>query len=215
MNKLKLIVFDWDGTLADSVSQIVACKQSLARQYGLPLPSEVVVRQVLGRPFEQAMAHCFPTANPMRLHQLSETFHALMQQAVDPARLFPGANVMLHGLKRRGFKLAIATAKDRRELNQALQYHALADLFDATCCGKEYQEKPQPAMLNYLLDYFQVQPMECVMIGDTTTDLLFAANAGVNAVGVTFGAHSQTELAALKPMALIHAWSQLPTLIAH
>jgi phosphoglycolate phosphatase len=210
---LKLIVFDWDGTLADSVSQILACKQYLAKKYGLPLPNEKIVRQVLGMPFEQALANCFPAADTILLHQLGQEFHTLMQQDEYQAALFPQAKETLLRLKKQGIKLAAATSKDRRELDKALRYHQLCDIFDITCCGKEYQEKPQPAMLMYMMQALQVEPSECLMIGDTVTDLLFAANAGVKAVGVTFGAHMPLALQSLHPFALISAWSQLSNVI--
>ena len=59
----RLIVFDWDGTIVDSVPDIISCKQSLALKHGLPIPAEKIIREVLGKPFNEAMATCFPTAD--------------------------------------------------------------------------------------------------------------------------------------------------------
>lgn len=206
---LKVLVFDWDGTLADSVSKIVACKKFLAEKYHLPAPSEEMVRSVLGTKFEEALANCFPDATQITLIQLGQEFHALMQQDSYQANLFPGANAVLDALKKRGIKLAIASSKDRREMDKAIVHNQLEGIFECICCGKEYQEKPHPAMLNYIKKKFNAQPDECLMVGDTTTDIQFAANAGIQTVCVTFGALPKLTLQSMNPCAFIEEWKQL------
>ncbi len=210
---LKLMVFDWDGTLADSVGMIIKCKRFLAQKYSLAPPSEETVKNVLGIQFEEAMTRCFPCTSRELLKQLGEEFHALMQQEDYQAMLFPYANTVLEILKKRGIKLAVASSKDKRELDKAIIYNRLANLFDAVCCGKEFQEKPGPAMLKYMLKKFKVKSNECLMVGDTTTDILFATNADVKTIAVTFGAHSVEKLVSMKPFALIDEWKQIFTII--
>lgn len=206
---LKLIAFDWDCTLADSLNKIIACKQFLARKYNLPLPSEEVIRNVLGTKFEDALVKCFPNATQAILEQVGTEFHILMQQDSYQATLFPGVKEILVALKERRIKLTVATAKNRKELDKAILYNSLSGMFDLTCCSSEHQSKPDPAMLNYIMQKFNVQRDECLMIGDTTTDILFSANAAVKAIGVTFGAHSREKLQSENPFALIEQWSQL------
>lgn len=206
---LKLIVFDWDGTLADSVVKIWECKKFLARKYDLPEPAEETVRGVLGTKFEDAMAKCFPLAGQEVLHGLCEEFHVLMQQESYQATLFPDARKIIDYYKNQNMKLAIATSKDRKEIDRAILYNNLFGIFDFVCCGKEHQEKPHPAMLEYIMGKCGVEPDECLMIGDTTTDISFAMNASVKAVAVTFGAHSPIKLQSMNPLALIDDWMQL------
>jgi phosphoglycolate phosphatase len=210
---LKLIVFDWDGTLADSVSKITECKQFLANKYGLPVPSEDTVRHVLGKKFEEALSICFPYANTELLNKLGDEFHYLMRQKHYQAALFPHAKEILSTLKTRDLKLAIATAKDRSEFNNALLHNELAGIFDITCCAKEYPSKPNPTILHYLMETFNVTPDECLMIGDTTNDVLFATNANVKSICVTFGAHSKKMLQSLNPLAFIDEWKQFTEVI--
>ncbi len=210
---LKLIVFDWDGTLVNSVDKIIECKNFLANKYSLPLPSEVIIKKVLGTKFEDALIKCFPSADSITLSKLSKEFHLLMQTSHYQAPLFPMVKEVLEMLKKRGIKLAIATAKNRKELDRAILYNKLSNIFDIICCGDEYQSKPDPIMLKYIMEKFNVNHDECIMIGDTKTDLLFATNAKVKAIGVTFGAHSITELQAAHPIALISEWAQLPEVI--
>lgn len=138
-----------------------------------------------------------------------------MQQENYQATLFPNVKDVLKLLKKRGIMLAlaIATSKDRDELNKAIEYNKLSDLFDVTCCGAEHQNKPDPSMLNYIMDKFNVKPNECVMIGDTITDIQFAANAGIETICVPFGAHSVEKLQTMNPLACIDEWKQLPEVI--
>lgn len=209
----QLIVFDWDGTLADSVSKIVECKHFLASKYDLPQPSEAQIRNVLGTPFQEAMAECFPSSSRIQLKNMGEEFHELMQKDQYQAELFPNAKNVLRELKQQTKKLAVATFKNRKELDKAIIQNGLSELFDLTCCGGEYKEKPDPAMLNHMMATFNIPPDKCLMIGDTVADLLFAQNAGVKAIGVTFGAHPIAKLQSMNPYVLIDDLSQLPQII--
>lgn len=209
---IKLLVFDWDGTLADSVSKIIQCKRFLAKKYNLPVPSDETIKHVLGMKFENAISLCFPTANQDCLSKLGEDFHLLMQQNEYQADLFPQAKEILLFLKN-GFKLAIATSKNKKELTTALIHHEITDIFEVVCCGNEYQSKPHPAMLNYIMEQCGVCPDETLMIGDTTTDIAFSKNAGVKVVAVTYGAHHENKLKLASPDELISGLCELPKII--
>lgn len=206
---LKLIVFDWDGTLADSVGKIIDCKKFLARKYNLPEPSEETIKNVLGTKFEHAFAICFPSISQEKLHELSKEFHALMQHDSYQATLFPNARKILELLKKRGVKIAIASAKNSDELSKAVIFNDLSGLLDVVCSSDKHQGKPFPEMLKYIMAQFKVRPEECLMIGDTTTDIIFGNNAGVKTIGVTFGAHDEEKLQTMKPYTLINEWMQL------
>lgn len=210
---IKLLIFDWDGTIVDSVEKILTCKKFLARKYGLPEPSEEIVRSVLGTKFEDALAKCFPTASKNTLDQLGKDFHLLMQMNEYQARLFPNAKDVLMQLKQAGIKLAVATSKNREELNKSLEYNSLTEIFIITCCGKEHQEKPHPAMIDYILENTQTSRQDCLVVGDTTTDIIFSHNASVEIICVTFGAHSKYTLQAEKPKAFISSWLKLPGIV--
>lgn len=208
------IIFDWDGTLADSVNAIIACKQFLAAQYHLPTPRPEVIKQVLGKGFDEAMAICFPTATPLLLTTLCHEFQAVIQQDVYQTKLFPYVKDMLLTLKANHIKLAVATSKSRVALNKALLDTGLSDnVFDMTCCSEEYEAKPHPRMLHYMMRELSVSAEDCLLVGDTTHDMLFAKNASIKAVGVSFGAHSPEELIASGASRLIDTWAEFLSLI--
>ena len=117
--------------------------------------------------------------------------------------LFSGALEMLRDLKNQGFKLAVATGKSRRGLNEALAHTDLQDLFDSTRTADETAGKPDPRMLHEIMDELGVAPERTVMIGDTTHDLQLAKNALTHSVAVSYGAHAVHEFANYQPVATV------------
>jgi len=112
---------------------------------------------------------------------------------------------MLEALKARGHKLAVATGKSRRGLNEALASMALRDRFDASRTADETHGKPHPRMLLELMDELDVPAERTLMIGDTTHDLQLALNAGCLGVGVSYGAHETDDFDALRPLYVAHS----------
>jgi phosphoglycolate phosphatase len=123
--------------------------------------------------------------------------------------LFPGAFSLVEALFGQDLLLAVATGKSRLGLSRALDTSGLRNYFHATRCADETHSKPHPAMLEELMDQLGVGPERTLMIGDTTHDLMMANNAGVDAVGVSYGAHPKQALLAQGPVACFDRFSEL------
>jgi phosphoglycolate phosphatase len=123
--------------------------------------------------------------------------------------LFHGVPDMLAELATRGHTLAVATGKSRRGLDRALAQHRIAHHFGVTRCADEGFPKPHPDMLYALMEQAAVAPEHTLMIGDTTHDLQLARNAGVDALAVSYGAHSSAGLAELRPLATVQSVPEL------
>lgn len=206
---LKLIIFDWDGTIANSIPKILECKDLLASKFNLPIPDDTIAQKVIGMSFNDALITCFPTATHATLQAIGAEYHALMQLDAYQSELFPFALETLNQLKQQSLLLTITTSKGRPGLDAALHFHHLSALFDATCCGEEYADKPNPAMLNHLLKRFSLTAEECLVVGDTTIDVRFANNANIPCIAVAFGAHSREELQTASPLAIVDGWPEL------
>ena len=206
-----MVIFDWDGTLCDSVGHIVASVRAVAREMGLPVPSEAEAANIIGLSLPRAMEVLFPQESPERLQELIAGYasHYVASETAPPG-LFPGALETLQELKGRGFELAVATGKSRRGLDRVLAELDLQDLFDATRCADETSSKPNPLMITELLAERSYNPEDVIMVGDTEYDLEMAVNAGVASVGVSFGVHSVTRLARHGPLAIV---DELPALL--
>ena len=207
--RFRLLVFDWDGTLADSATIIAEAIQKSCHDLELPIPSDVDAKFVIGLGLSDALRHVAPTLSDDEQLRFSERYrhHYL---ARDPhIGLFPGAVELLHELQSSGFMLAVATGKTRIGLERALMQQALGHRFAASRCADEGRPKPHPDMLHYLMERMNVAPPQTLMIGDTTHDLELARNAGVDAVAVSYGAHPADRLQSLSPLAIVHSMPEL------
>ena len=204
-----LIVFDWDGTLFDSTALIVRCIQSACHDVGVPAPSDRDAAYVIGLSLHDALAHAVPGLPEPRYHELVSRYRHHYFSDQQALMLFPGVLQMLQDLKQRHHWLAVATGKARRGLNDALTIAELHGMFDATRTADETASKPDPRMLNELIQHFGVEPQRTVMIGDTTHDLQLAVNAGTAAVGVSYGAHPPENFAAFAPRHVAHSVAEL------
>lgn len=194
MHRYQLIIFDWDGTIMDSTSHIAASLQAACRDIGIAVPAEKDARFVIGLNLADTLRHVAPSLDPEGARRLTEQFRAHFMRE-EPTTVFAGIPELLAELKGRGRRLAIATGKARPGLDRALAATGLAPLFEASRCADEGFAKPHPGMLHALLDITGVEAGRAVMIGDTTHDLELAANAGVDAVAVLYGAHDEGLLA--------------------
>jgi phosphoglycolate phosphatase len=123
--------------------------------------------------------------------------------------LFRGTLEMLQALKARKHWLAVATGKSRAGLDEALKHSSLGELFDATRTADETASKPDPMMLLQLMREFGAEPGRSLMVGDTTHDLLLAANAGAASVAVSYGAHEPQTFHPHGPLAVLHSTREL------
>ena len=207
-----LLIFDWDGTLMDSAGVIVDSIQRACEDIGHPVPSDRDSRQIIGLGLQQALQTLLPTLLDADYPQLVERYrhHYLGRDADLP--LFDGVANGIEQLHGSGFTLAVATGKSHAGLSRALEASKLGPWFAATRCADQTHSKPHPAMVLELIDELDADPARTLVIGDTSHDLLMAANAGVASLGVTYGAHEPGDLHPHAPLALmnsfaeVHAW---------
>ena len=210
--KYQVVVFDWDGTLVDSEAHIVSCIGYAAEQLGLPPLSYDKKKNIIGLGMREALLSLYPELDEggilrMREHYSSH-FFAHSTSAQD---LFPGVWETLESLKDRGVRLAVATGKSRNGLSKALISSGLAGFFDIERCADETLSKPDPLMLKEISSFYQRDPKEMLMVGDTTYDMEMAARFGMPSVGVSYGVHQVNDLMAHGPLKVIDA---LPDLLA-
>ncbi|MGV6808065.1 MAG: HAD family hydrolase, partial [bacterium] len=187
---MKLIVFDWDGTLCDSLSRIALCMQLAARDAGLSQPAESEVREIVGLGLREAIQTLFPDADGEDIEALRQGYSAhFSENDRVPSPLYAGVHEALPRLRDKGLLLAVATGKSRRGLDRVLSAHDMTSAFHGSRCADETLSKPNPLMLCQLLDEFSVRPEEAVMVGDTEFDMEMAERAGVHRIAVTYGAH--------------------------
>ncbi|MDA1107041.1 MAG: HAD-IA family hydrolase [Proteobacteria bacterium] len=209
--RFKLLVFDWDGTLMDSEAHIVHCMRHAIHDNGLPSKEDNAIRNIIGLGLGEALHTLFPEGDS-RLHEaLTQRYrHHFLSDSHSPSELFAGAEVTLSGLSDTGYLLAVATGKGRHGLDHVLEQTGLKKLFHASRCVDEAPSKPHPQMLFDLMDALDVTPDDTLMIGDTEYDMHMARNAGVPALGVSYGVHGRERLLQCGALDCLDAIHELP-----
>lgn len=193
--RYELLIFDWDGTLMDSVAKIVACTQAAARDLGLHVPEYDEAKQIIGLGLHEAMARLFNITDEAEVQRVAAQYrHHFLGDEPTPEVMFDGAESLLHELESQGYMLAVATGKSRRGLDHVLDKTSLRDLFHITRCADETFSKPHPQMLHEIMNFTGVDAEKALMIGDTEYDMQMAGNARVDGLGVTYGVHGRQHL---------------------
>lgn len=199
MSKIKLAVFDVDGTLVDSQAMIIACLQRSCLEMGLTPPqSRVQLLSGVGLPLDQAVQKAVPELRPDQVAGFCVLFRRHQAELADKAEelqpLFPGCRAMLEQLHADGYKLAILTSKARKFLDIMMAHHKMTPLFYSIKTPDDGPAKPDPFLLLELFREFGVGPLDTIFVGDSTYDVETAINAKSYALGVSWGYHTAAEL---------------------
>lgn len=211
MKHYPLIVFDWDGTLVDSIHRIVTSLQHASQITLGESISDTRARSVIGLGLTEAISQLYPELSPSEMEPVTHAYkqHFLYENTVE-APLFPGVKQLLKNLVDEDFTLAIATGKSRQGLDHNLAEHDVAHFFATTRCAGEYTSKPAPDMLLSILEDFNTPASQALMIGDSEHDLLMARHAGVDSIGVTCGVQTEDVLSQFNPLFCLDNISELP-----
>ena len=198
-DRLKLAAFDFDGTLLDSIPSIIIGVSACWEALGFPEASHEQIRNIIGLPWEQSVELLMPGAGPREVAMIKE-YHAEIARGErapperPPETLYPGAVEMLDELEAEGYLLAIVTSRSNRRFLDLVERNGLGGRFVTVKTADQGPGKPNPFLLLEAMKEAGVEPADTVMIGDTTYDIMTGRNAGVGAVGVTWGVHPETEL---------------------
>ncbi len=213
-NRFDLIVFDWDGTLIDSIDGIVNCLQTAAKHCGCVIPESQAAKDVIGLSISNACSKLFPEADQETVTMLSVSYQqAYLSRQIGRQDLFQDVYEMLVDLKQAGYQLAVATGKTRAGLQHALQSTGTEDLFDITRCSDETASKPDPRMLHEIIQYTNVAYERTLMLGDSSHDLQMAMNAQISSIGVLCGAHPEDILQQFSPLLCLQQPAELLNII--
>lgn len=197
---VELIIFDWDGTLFDSVGQIVASLQFAAQQFNQPLTHEAA-KSIIGLGLPEVAQVLFPSVPELHAEILQCYADHYVANSKNDA-WFDGIADMLFDLKSQGLKLAVATGKSRKGLDRVLNQTASRELFAATRAASETKSKPDPLMLTEILQTTDIQVENAIMVGDTSYDLEMAQNIAMPRVGVSYGVHTREVLTQYNPLGI-------------
>lgn len=214
MTPAPILVFDLDGTLADTARDLIGTLNVLLAEAGLPAVAHSDARSLVGAGaralIERGFArHGVAPAEPDIARLVTRFLAHYEAHIADETRLFPGARAALDRFHGAGFRLAICTNKPEPLARLLLDRLNAADHFAAICGRGSFPvHKPDPEMLRRTIAAAGGDPRRAVMVGDSHTDIETARNAGVPVVAVDFG-YTDTPVTALGPDRIISHFDEL------
>jgi 2-phosphoglycolate phosphatase len=208
--EVDLIMFDLDGTLADTGHDLANAVNYARAHFNLsPLPDDLVYAHV-GRGVEYLLRHALPEESPSHFEEVMRVFleryeHHLLDKTV----LYPNVHDVLDYFRNK--TRVVVTNKMYRLSVAVLRGLGIERQFDAILGGDSGPDKkPDPALLKVALQRFDVDCAKAVMVGDGDTDVEAGKRAGVITCGVTYGLGDKKALLEARPDFLIDEFAQLP-----
>lgn len=222
-SQFKLIGFDLDGTLVNSLPDLALSVNSALEEFGLPQAPEDLVLTWIGngadvlisRGVEWASAQSGKNLRTTEIERLKERFNYFYgKNLCNVSRLFPNVKETLENLKARGFILAVVTNKPTRHVQPVLKAFAIDHLFSETLGGQSLPAiKPHPGPLYYLCGKFGFYPHQVLFVGDSRNDILAAHAAGCPVVGLTYGYNYNIPIAESKPDWLFDDFAEILNIV--
>lgn len=193
----KLIIFDFDGTIADTRSTIVRTFRMTMEKLRLPLASEEACAATIGLPLEKGFATLLPDLPEERVRECAATYRALFEENKSELlpQMFPGVGVTLRSLASEGRALTIASSRHRASIEEFLRNFGVRDFFPYILgAGDVSKAKPDPEPVLRTLADLKFRAEDAMVVGDMPFDILMGKRAGAAACGVTYGNSTRSDL---------------------
>ena len=195
MNHIKLVLFDFDGTVIDNSEGIFNCIRYSLNKLGMPIPGEEVLRRFVGPSlFDSFRAYCEDD------EAKAERFVATYRERYAPVgftecRLYDGMEALLRRLKAQGYRVAVCSGKPYDFVVKISKMQGLYDVFDGYFCpGFAPVDSDKAGLILAAVEHFGVTKEETLMVGDRRFDIEAAKKAGVASLGVRYGFAEPNEL---------------------
>lgn len=212
MKDISLIIFDLDGTLVDAYPAIIKSFNYTMRKMGYPKQGASTIRRAVGWGDANLLK---PFIGPKDLKRAVSLYRNHHKAAlVKYSRLFPGANLLLSRLRKKGYKIAVASNRPTRFSWILIRHLKIKKYFDYVLCADKLEHiKPHPQILNRIMGKFSLKPGQALYVGDMVIDAQAGRRAGVRTVIVTTGSSSKAEIKKERPYLIIRAVSGLSGLL--
>ena len=210
--EIKLIIFDFDGTLADTKENIILTFQMTMKELGVEIKSRQECAATIGLTLEDAFKVLYPGMAAEKYILLRDTYRRIFKEnrKILVPGLFPEVMETLEELRRRGYLMSIASSRQSPSLQSFLEDMKIAHLFEYAVGGDNVEHpKPAPDAVLQILRHYNLSAEEAFVVGDMPFDINMATNAGVKSCGVTWGNADAAQLKESGANYVIDKMSQL------
>ena len=209
----KLVIFDLDGTLLDTIADLAESANYALKQLGYPTHDVETIRTFVGNGINKLLERALPPHEQTEENVMRMRSHFVPYYDVHNADLsspYPGIVNLLEDLQAKGIQIAVASNKyQAATVKLVKQYFPNIDFVEILGQREGINVKPDPTIVFDILKKAKVSCEETLYVGDSGVDMQTAINAGVDAVGVTWGFRPRAELESFRPMGLIDKAKEL------
>ena len=209
---IKLVIFDFDGTLADTKENIILTFQMTMKELGVEIKSRQECAATIGLTLEDAFKVLYPGMAAEKYILLRDTYRRIFKEnrKILVPGLFPEVMETLEELRRRGYLMSIASSRQSPSLQSFLEDMKIAHLFEYAVGGDNVEHpKPAPDAVLQILRHYNLSAEEAFVVGDMPFDINMATNAGVKSCGVTWGNADAAQLKESGANYIVDKMSQL------
>lgn len=219
-SQIKAVAFDLDGTLIDSVPDLAAATNATLLELELPLSSELQVRSWVGNGAEMLMRRALNFALSTEVSDaklaacMPRFMHFYQQNLQQHSRLYDNVEQVLKQLHSAGYQLAIVTNKPFEFTVPLLKAFNLDGYFSIVLGGDSLTKmKPDPLPLTHIMQQWQLEPEQLLMVGDSKNDILAAKAAAIGSIGLTYGYNYGEDIGLSGPTAVCEQFSEISALL--
>ena len=203
----KLVIFDLDGTLLDTIADLAESANYALKQLGYPTHDVETIRTYVGNGINKLLERALPLHEQTEENVMRMRSHFVPYYDIHNADLstpYPGIVSLLEDLQAKGILIAVASNKyQEATVKLVKQYFPNIDFVEILGQREGINVKPDPSIVFDILQKANLSKENVLYVGDSGVDMQTAINAGVDAVGVTWGFRPRAELESFRPMGLI------------
>lgn len=210
--KTKAILFDFDGTLANTTKGILATMTEVFRRMGTAVPSDDAMAHTIGLPLFNALKQLGNYSDEDAQKAVDLYRDLFMEFEVCNISIFPEVVETLENLRSMGIRMAVVTSRDAFSLELILKNNRIDGFFESCITNNDkLPRKPAPDMVLTMLKRLDITADEAIVVGDTIYDIEMGNSAGCRTIAVTYGNHSRELLSKSSPTCIIDSFGEIQT----
>lgn len=187
LQNIKLVIFDFDGTIADTSEGILDAHRYTLETMGRDIPSDDELRSIIGGNLLKTYIEKFGFEEKTARKAVSIYRERYATEGIHKAVLYPGFSDMLNALKKAGYKMGVATLKAEAFAKTMLNEMGILDFFDEVCGMDPDDGLDKAGLILKCVNLCKVSTVQSLLIGDSNNDLLGSEQSGIHFIGVTYG----------------------------
>ena len=184
---MKLVIFDFDGTIADTSGGILDSHRFALNAMGREIPTEEELRGVIGGNLLKTYIECFSFAEPDAREAVRIYRERYAEVGIYNAVLYPGFADLVKELKNKGYKIGVATLKAESFAKIMLKELGISNYFDEVCGMDPNDGLDKAGLILKCCDLCSCEKKDAILVGDSNNDYIGSNQSGVDFIGVTYG----------------------------